>query len=557
MALLYRYVKLHDRADSHVFTFVVTRSVTRDPERDVTSKELTCGYQRWAITFSRTDKVLGVYLVWKSACQGMRVYVDFTFTLLNREHFSCNEAFAGKQVKFTMAAPAQGNKNYIPVSDLYARNFTDTNGEFQLELSIGHVRTVYNADIRVPTNIFGGVAAVATHHYGGGLHAHGGSRHGHHTGSPAPLQALQTPTNGANGTPAKTPTAPAGSKLETSYFTFGGFDWNLSIVPLAKESGSEGRMAVYINRLTGFDHACRVRYAVTLGDGDRRVESGTLQTVSDTEGRASGWHPRTRISDVMHKGVIRVHLEMMLANTMSEVAVTSMGLAPGAMDDTMGRRVAMPVTAQCYDREKQAWSLKSDCHSDTVRLHMVYKDVQHVPRNHLRYVCWTAYLLRYNKGHVETCVLPGAPFSHYYQQEPSDEGIIMETDLTVKALRDPGCEYLAEKGQLRVQVEWEESHMLFQATYHKYDDVSRVHNIQMRREIVALQAENYSLERQLFSYQKSIAYAHSRGTYSDDGATPDGRERDLEDDEDGEGPYCDERAYSLGDRSLSTDTEYA
>ncbi|KAJ1530332.1 hypothetical protein ONE63_005248 [Megalurothrips usitatus] len=99
MALLYRYVKLHDRADSHVFTFVVTRSVTRDPERDVTSKELTCGYQRWAITFSRTDKVLGVYLVWKSASQGMRVYVDFTFTLLNREHFSCNEAFAGKQVR--------------------------------------------------------------------------------------------------------------------------------------------------------------------------------------------------------------------------------------------------------------------------------------------------------------------------------------------------------------------------------------------------------------------------------------------------------------------------
>lgn len=553
MALLYRYVKLHDRADSHVFTFVVTRSVTRDPERDVTSKELTCGYQRWAITFSRTDKVLGVYLVWKSACQGMRVYVDFTFTLLNREHFSCNEAFAGKQVKFTMAAPAQGNKNYIPVSDLYARNFTDTNGEFQLELSIGHVRTVYNADIRVPTNIFGGVASgVATHHYGG-LHQHGGSRHGHHTGSAAP------PTNGAsaaNGTPAKTPAAP-GSKLETSYFTFGGFDWNLSIVPLGKENGGDGRMAVYINRLTGFDHACRVRYAVTLGDGDRRVESGTLQTVSDTEGRGSGWHPRTRISDVMHKGVIRVHLEMLLANTMSEVAVTSMGLAPGTMDDTMGRRVAMPVTAQCYDREKQAWSLKSDCHSDTVRLHMVYKDVQHVPRNHLRYVCWTAYLLRYNKGHMETCVLPGAPFSHYYQQEPTDEGIIMETDLTVKALRDPGCEYLAEKGQLRVQVEWEESHMLFQATYHKYDDVSRVHNIQMRREIVALQAENYSLERQLFSYQKSIAYAHSRGTYSDDGATPDGRERDLEDEEDGEGPYCDERAYSLGDRSLSTDTEYA
>lgn len=61
MALLYRFAKLQDRAGTHVFTFVVTRSVTRDPERDVTSKEFACGFQKWAITFSRTDKVLGLY----------------------------------------------------------------------------------------------------------------------------------------------------------------------------------------------------------------------------------------------------------------------------------------------------------------------------------------------------------------------------------------------------------------------------------------------------------------------------------------------------------------
>lgn len=42
-----------------------------------------------------------------------------------------------------------------------------------------------------------------------------------------------------------------------------------------------------------------------------------------------------------------------------------------------------------------------------------------------------------------------------------------------------------------------------------------------RREISALQAENYSLERQLFSYQKSIAFANSRGTYSDELPSPD------------------------------------
>ncbi|KAL5241352.1 hypothetical protein ACI65C_008762, partial [Semiaphis heraclei] len=135
------------------------------------------------------------------------------------------------------------------------------------------------------------------------------------------------------------------------------------------------------------------------------------------------------------------------------------------------------------------------------------------------YVCWTAYLLRYHgkTGHVEPVPLPGAPFSHYYATDATDEGIIMETDISVKELRDSGCPFLTDKGQLRVQIEWEESYLLFQATYHKYDDVSRTHNYQMRREITALQAENYSLERQLFSYQKSMSLVQSRGTtYSDD-----------------------------------------
>ncbi|XP_063226998.1 uncharacterized protein LOC134533406 [Bacillus rossius redtenbacheri] len=188
---------------------------------------------------------------------------------------------------------------------------------------------------------------------------------------------------------------------------------------------------------------------------------------------------------------------------------------------------------------------------------MVYKDIHNVPRNHLRYVCWTAYLLRYHgkSGHVEPVPLPGAPFSHYYAQELTDEGIIMETDVTVKELREAGCPFLTDKGQLKVQVEWGECYLLFQSTYHKYDDVCRIHNYQMRKEIAALQAENYSLERQLFSYQKSIAFAHSRGTYSNDLAAFDGRGEGEEDDEEEEEPYFEERAYSLGDRSLSTDTD--
>lgn len=33
---------------------------------------------------------------------------------------------------------------------------------------------------------------------------------------------------------------------------------------------------------------------------------------------------------------------------------------------------------------------------------------------------------------MEPVPLPGAPFSHYYAQDSSDEGIIMETDVAVK-----------------------------------------------------------------------------------------------------------------------------
>ena len=100
----------------------------------------------------------------------------------------------------------------------------------------------------------------------------------------------------------------------------------------------------------------------------------------------------------MFQGIVRVHLEMMMANTLSEVAVTSsVGLqtagpsphlavqSPGTHHPPSAVVLPTPVVAQCYDRDKQAWTIKSDCHSETVRLHMVYKDIHNVARNHLRY----------------------------------------------------------------------------------------------------------------------------------------------------------------------------
>ena len=58
MALLTRFIKLNDEEDSHVFTFLVTKSVTKSTiSKDVVSKDFGYGFHRWAVAFSKENKV--------------------------------------------------------------------------------------------------------------------------------------------------------------------------------------------------------------------------------------------------------------------------------------------------------------------------------------------------------------------------------------------------------------------------------------------------------------------------------------------------------------------
>jgi hypothetical protein len=90
---------------------------------------------------------------------------------------------------------------------------------------------------------------------------------------------LRTPNSfiSSHATTHKCPSPRLGStpvKIESTYFSFGGFDWNVVIFPFGQNS--DDRLFVYLNRLTGFDHHCRVRYVITLGEGDRIINSGLL-----------------------------------------------------------------------------------------------------------------------------------------------------------------------------------------------------------------------------------------------------------------------------------------
>lgn len=500
MALLYRFTRLNDRSNTGVFTFIATRSVTRDLHRDATTKDFPFGYHRWAVSFVRTDKVLGVLLRIRNPAPGSKCYLDFTFTLLNREHFSKNEAISEKQVRFTSEESTHGSSRWILISDLQSRRFSDETGEFLLELSLSNVTTVFETDIRVPQNL------VNQHHH----------HHHHHRGS---ATGHQTQKEWATVTmPGQVAAAANASsqlhRLESSYFCFGGFEWNISLLPEGSpEDGDNGRPRVLLNRLTGFDHPCRVQYRVVLGEGERRADSGVLDQISDLSGRIRGFSLRgPGAADLLRRGTLRLQLHMLSANAISEAKVSATG---SGTTDPSGNGATAP---NCYDRDKQPWCVEVDLGSDCVRLKLYYAELQHIPRGHLRYVAWNAYLIRRQPGSGarESVLALRAPHSSYYVQDGMDVGVVMETDVTVREVRESASMYLDGSGSLTVHVEWLDSQLLFGSTYHKYDDIARTQCHQMKREMAALQAENYNLERQVFSYQKSISYASARGQPSED-----------------------------------------
>lgn len=147
------------------------------------------GYHRWALAFSRQDKVLGVFLLWRNPSMGMKVLVDLNFTLINREHFSENLSFCRKKVKYNVDAKAQGSRKFVDMATLENR-FIDRNGEFQLEVTLSNVKSVFEHKFRLNQSIFANASRMA--------------------------------------------------KFETSYFSYGSYDWSLALYPNGRSDSQLG-----------------------------------------------------------------------------------------------------------------------------------------------------------------------------------------------------------------------------------------------------------------------------------------------------------------------------
>eukprot|EP00094_Tigriopus_californicus_P008290 TCALIF_07986-PA protein Name:"Protein of unknown function" AED:0.27 eAED:0.27 QI:0/0.4/0.16/0.83/1/1/6/0/368 len=362
------------------------------------------GYHRWAVAFSRHEKTVGIYLVWRNASEGMKVTLDFNLILLNRDHFSQNQIFNRKRVKFSHESP--GNETTQPAistrrsNELRASNqatrtcknehFMDRNGEFQIEVGLSSIHSVFEHKFKLNQSIFAHSSKLG--------------------------------------------------KFETAYFSQGHYDWSLALYPNGRADSQIGvpegqtgsSVTVYLTRHSGLDRTCRVKFILKLGDGDAQIDSGMLDEASDSDGRSYGWLPRAKLADLVHKGTLRLVVEMVSVNV---VSLVELPVVP-----------PNPIGCPLYDNDKHTWELESDLNGDTLRLRLVHKDAKNIPRNHIRYVCWAVYLLKThpklksalgegdNAPREYTAKIPMDQkfYFQYYVQDDTEVGTLMDTKIPLK-----------------------------------------------------------------------------------------------------------------------------
>ncbi|KAH3769956.1 hypothetical protein DPMN_171235 [Dreissena polymorpha] len=451
MAKLHRFVKLNDRFDSQVFTFALPGKVATDTTSDTFSKDIICGYHKWTVSFIKNDLHMGCFLKWLSTCLGMKCQIDFSFTLLNREHFTRNETFIEKCCVFTTESNQHGRKTFVGLNDLVERDFAQVTGDYLIELEMRKVNCVFESYIRLPREIQ--------------------SRNAYET------------------------------KLESAYFSFGLFDWSISLIPSEGTMQQDESLTLQLHRHTSFDHICNVRYYISLGENGG-FHSEELDQMVDIAGNGELYIIGGSLQKLANgRSSLKVKVTMVSMVSVSEV--------------TLNVASKSKNRAHFYDKDKQAWLVEADTTGPNLAFRLYYTDITHVPRKNSRLVCWNMLVLtRYIPEHkVQTNY---GPFSRYYVQQDLDEGHMITTTIPVADLTDASCLYTEpEDPHLTLHIEWVESHLLATPSYHAHDDIDKLQKHQMRREMLALQSENLVLEKQLHSYQQSLAKSMGKdGTLS-------------------------------------------
>ncbi|KAK3592532.1 hypothetical protein CHS0354_039879 [Potamilus streckersoni] len=464
MAKLQRFLKLKDSFDSQIFTFLVPFMITNEQSTDTFKKDFVYGHHRWTAIFVRSGLHVGTHLKLQTASQGMVVQLDYSFTLLNREHYTRNETYIEKGCRFTHETSLHGRKTFIALNDMIERDFMQEMGDFLIELEVRNISSVFECILRLPK--------VSQSRYA------------------------------------------VGAKLESTYFCFGMFDWSISLFATEGTMEHEEGTSFQLQRHTSFDHLCNVHYNIEIGEGTV-VESEQLEQLISLAGNGEPYTVGTSLLKLSKgKGSIKLKICMISVVSISEVSIYPLDKARNK--------------SHCYDRDKQAWMLQSDISGKYLTFKLYYTDVTHVPRKYTRFVSWNIVMLTDRAPKTSVRMVYG-PYSKYFVQQDLDEGYIFTTDVAVKELGDPNCPFTdTEDQRITAHIEWVDSHLLSGPIYHAHDDVDKLHKHQMWRELLALQSENLALEKQLHSYQQSIAKANHMKSQEKNATNPPDKERHVQ-----------------------------
>ncbi len=211
-------------------------------------------------------------------------------------------------------------------------------------------------------------------------------------------------------------------KYETTYFNFGGFDWNISVHPFGDER-NDGRPLIYLVRQTSFSHFCRIRYRLILGQGERKLDSDIIEQTLNTSGTGSPYDVRYNIYSLTTAKTSRLKLR---AELYSVVSISEVQIDPFMKGKNRGT---------FYDKDKQAWLFEVDTTKEYLHLYLFYKDVFNVPRKYMRCVEFSVSLQPIKKRDHKPAKTIGCPYHCFYAQSDQDEGMDLGTDVRVEEVR--------------------------------------------------------------------------------------------------------------------------
>lgn len=166
---LHRVVRVGDKLDTCIFTFILTPQLTRGFLQSAQSKEFTYGGQKWQVRFeyysdpleplSRRGSFvvhyqkqpLGVALQSCSLTNGIKIELDYVrFTILHQEHFSRNLTREEVGSQFTYVQPFIKVPRWIESGFLSKEHYLFDDCSGMLELELRGAVTTYEEQLRVP-----------------------------------------------------------------------------------------------------------------------------------------------------------------------------------------------------------------------------------------------------------------------------------------------------------------------------------------------------------------------------------------------------------------------